>query len=114
MLRVHWTKTTNAAILWARENNGQYMSGLRHPLDNAEVIKGMKNGRFTAVAVDISMATGWRIEPAEVEVTFADDFPDDGPHRVQAEARCRVPVQGVRLTKELIPRQVHEADDGGE
>jgi hypothetical protein len=90
------------------------MSALRHPLDNHEVIRGMKTGRFTAVAVCMNMATGWRIEPNEAEVTFADDFPDDGPWRIQAAARVQVPVQGVRLNKELIPRQVEAPDDGGE
>jgi hypothetical protein len=113
MLKIHWTRTQAEAKVWARENDGQWMSGLRHPLDNHEVIKGMKNGRFTAVAVDITMATGWRVE-MEAEVTYAEDFPADGPYRVQAAARVQLPVQGVAVKAPVIKRQIEEADDGGE
>lgn len=105
----------------AKEQGGEYISMMMHPMDVHKLLKRFNENLIGPLVCDKSMLIGWSINERvkqPIEVEFDKDFdavyPTDSAEHTQAMARVRrialTDTSGVAFGGE----QVGELDDGGE
>jgi hypothetical protein len=89
--RVHFCNTVHDASIYATKHGGLLLSHVQHPDLNHKALStliGAGPEGDCLVVCDWSMATGWRVHGDDIQLTFADDYPQPGTaERTNAEGR---------------------------